>query len=399
MTSDAIRSRTFGQWWDAHEEYVMVPVDAATSVGEAAYRAVGASDADAAYLFDFNLDKALQGDHARGIRLVRPIVEAARSGRMDLAAPIRVVSDWPASAVVDGGSRSSGRLVCRRAMELAVEKASTAGVGWVSARASGEILTPYVRQAVSVGMVGMALVQSVPNVAPLGGFGPLLGNGPMAVGVPAGDRDPVILDMSFTNSSASGVVLAAKEGRPVPSGLVLDERGEPTTDAAVFVHRGPAGEIRTGESPPRGTLTVLGGGHKGYAMVFIVGLLAAVLSGTSPPWELYYDLERRGTYGTVLLAFNPAVVGPPERFLSQVDCFIAGVKAAPVKDRGEPILYPGERSQQLRRERRASNTMAIPMHDYQTLSWLAEVGGMDPPPGRPLDEAAATLKPATGRAL
>jgi hypothetical protein len=33
--------------------------------------------------------------------------------------------------------------------------------------------------------------------------------------------------------------------------------------------------------------------------------------------------------------------------------------------------------------------MAIPMHDYQTLSWLAEVGGVDPPAGRPPDEAAA----------
>jgi hypothetical protein len=71
------------------------------------------------------------------------------------------------------------------------------------------------------------------------------------------------------------------------------------------------------------------------------------------------------------------------------DCAVHSASAASQSQRCAGQGCPGERSQQLRRERRASNTMAIPMHDYQTLSWLAEVGGMDPPAGRPPDEAAA----------
>jgi len=377
--SGDVRARTFGQWWEADGEYVQVALDEVAAVGAAAYRSVGASSEDAEYLFSFNLDKAIQGDHARGIRLVRPIVEAVQSGRMDLGAPIEVVSDRPAAAVVDGGPRASGRLVCRRAMELAIQKATTQGVGWVSARASGEILTPYVRQAVEAGMVGVVLVQSVPNVAPLGSYGPLLGNAPMAVGVPAGRNDPVILDLSFTESSASGVGLTAAQGGSVPAGMLLDAQGNPTTDAEEFVHRDADGKVVMGGRPPRGSLAVLGGGHKGWALVFIVGLLAAVLSDTSPPWELYYDLPERGTYGTVFLALDPTVASPHEQFVAQVDAFIDGVKAAPAAPGGPPVLYPGERSQQLRRERRTANTMALPGIDYETIRWLAAVAGVEPP--------------------
>ena len=166
-------------------------------------------------------------------------------------------------------------------MALAIDKARSHGTGFVAARSSGEILTPYVRQAVDADMVGLVMVQSVPTVAPLGGKGPLLGNGPLAIGVPAGDHDPVIVDMSFTQSSSSGVLLAAEQHEQVPEGFVLDEHGQPTTDARDY----PDHELEAihGGIHARGTLASLGGNHKGYAMVYAVGLLTALLADASPP--------------------------------------------------------------------------------------------------------------------
>src|SRR4051812_15428929 len=192
------RERTFGQWWDSTEPRVSVSIDDIRRVGRAAYVSAGADPADADFLLDVNLDKAIQGDHARGLGKLPGIIAAARSGALDLRPDIRIVRERAASAVVDAGRSGSGRLLCRFAMGLAIEKARENGVGFVAARSSGEILTPYVRQAVEAGAVGLVMVQSVPTVAPLGGRGPLLGNAPLAIGVPAGDRDPVILDMSFT---------------------------------------------------------------------------------------------------------------------------------------------------------------------------------------------------------
>jgi len=223
------------------------------------------------------------------------------------------------------------------------------------------------------------MVQSVPTVAPLGGRGPLLGNAPVAIGVPAADHDPVILDMSFTQSSSSGVLLAAEQHQQVPDGVLLDEHGEPTTDATEY----PDHELEAihGGIHARGTLTPLGGNHKGYAMVFMVGLLTSLLADASPPWELYYHLPERGTYGTLLVAVDPSVFrsedSPPVG--AAVDAFIDRVKGSPKAAGVDEILYPGERSQALKRLRRASGAISIPKSHYEGLVALAADAGVAAP--------------------
>jgi LDH2 family malate/lactate/ureidoglycolate dehydrogenase len=375
--------RTFGQWWDHAEDRVQASLAGIARIGRAAYVSVGASPEDAAFLLDVNLDKALQGDHARGLGKVPGIIAAARAGKLDMAPEIAVVRERGATALLDGGPTANGRLVCKRAMETAVERARDHGVGFVGARTSGGILTPDARIAGDGGCVGIVAVQSVPTAAPLGGYRPLLGNGPIAIGVPAGRHDPVILDMSFTQSSASGMLLAAEQGEQVAPGLLLDDRGYPTTDSTVFPD--PA-VVATGGIGVRGTLTPLGGGHKGYAMLFIVGLLACVLTDTSPPWELFYDLPVRGRYGTLLVAVDPSAFDPGD-VTGKVDGFIDTVTGAPRRDGVDEILYPGQRSQQLRRDRREAGVVELPASHFEAFRTLAAEIGEAPPEGTPLTSA------------
>jgi len=360
--------RTYGQWWDSDEARVTVAVADLRRVGRAAYESVGATPDDAAFLFDVNLDKAVQGDHARGLGKVPGIIALARAGKLDMHPTVAVVRERGATALVDGGPIAFGRLVCRDAMRLAVTKAREHGIGMVGARSSAEILTPFVRIAVDEGLVGLALVQSVPTVAPLGGYRPLLGNAPLAIAVPAGRHDPVILDMSFTQSSASGVLMAAAQGEQLAPGLLLDEHGVPTTDATAFPD--PA-VVATGGIGVRGTLTPLGNNHKGYAMVFMIGLLAQLVTDTSPPWELFYDLPVRGRYGTVLAAIDPSAFDPGD-VGAKVDAFIDTVAAAPRRPGVDEILYPGQRSQQLKRDRRDRGVVEVPRSHYEGLCRLAD---------------------------
>ena len=176
------RPRTFGQWWDSDESFVRASIEELTRIGSAAYESVGATHEDAVFLLDTNLDKAIQGDHARGLGKLPGLIAAAREGKLDVSPRLEIVRERAATAVVDGGPSASGRLVCRFGMDIAIAKAHEHGVGWVGARSSGEILTPFVSQAVDAGMIALAMVQSFPSVAPLGGYQPLLGNGPIAFG-------------------------------------------------------------------------------------------------------------------------------------------------------------------------------------------------------------------------
>ena len=81
------------------------------------------------------------------------------------------------------------------------------------------------RQYMTIGMVGIVMNQSFPTVAPLGGAGALFGNQPFAFGVPTARHDPVLYDASMTQSSASGMFLAAKQKQKIAPGLLLDEHG------------------------------------------------------------------------------------------------------------------------------------------------------------------------------
>jgi LDH2 family malate/lactate/ureidoglycolate dehydrogenase len=171
------------------------------------------------------------------------------------------------------------------------------------------------------------------------------------------------------------VLLAAEQGEQIPPGFLLDRTGTPTTDAREF----PDEELirRTGGTAVRGTLTPLGNSHKGYAMVFIVGLLASVLTDTSPSWDLAWDLPERGTYGTVLIAIDPSALNPHD-VPAVVDAFIDKVTGAPTRAGGE-ILYPGQRSQQLKSERRARGVVAIPASHLDALVELARELNLAPP--------------------
>ena len=374
--ADASRERTYGQWWDWDGPFVTLPIDEVRAFGEAAYRLAGASAEDAAFLFGNGLDKAIQGDHARGLVYFPNQIRGALAGTTDLKAPIGVVRERGATAVVSGGKTAPSGLVCREAMKLAIAKAREFGVGIVGATGGAGLLTPFVMMAVEAGMVGIVLTQTGPAVAPIGGYQPLLGNGPLAVGIPSRNRDPVVLDMSFTQSSASGVLLSASQGVQIPPGLLLDQHGEPSTDPRDLT--GEAHE-KAGSLTVTGSLTPLGGGHKGFAMLFVIGLLASVLSDTSPPWELAGDVTERGTHGSVLIAIDAESMNPND-LPGRVDAFIDKVTGAPRKDGVEEILYPGQRSQQLKRERKAGGMVDLPRPHVEAMVKLAGEIGLDLPP-------------------
>jgi LDH2 family malate/lactate/ureidoglycolate dehydrogenase len=116
-------------------------------------------------------------------------------------------------------------------------------------------------------------------------------------------------------------------------------------------------------------------------MVFAVGLLTSLLADASPPWDLYYHLPDRGTYGTLLLAADPDAFRADGRKggLGAVDEFIDVVKASPRNEGVDEILYPGERSQALKRSRRERGTIAIPAGDFGGLVQLAHDAGILPP--------------------
>jgi LDH2 family malate/lactate/ureidoglycolate dehydrogenase len=377
-----LEERTFGQWWQVQDEFIEVPVNALREFGIIALMAGGASRDDATFIANVLLDKTIQGDHTRGVGNLPAVVRRARSGELDLSPPIRVLRDHGATALLDGGPKAATYLVARAGMSAAIDKARVYGIGWVAVRSPATMLTAHVMQAVDAGMVGIAMTQAHRSVAATGGRGPLFGNAPIAFGIPGANRDPVILDMSLTQTSASGIKLAARQGVLVPEGFILDDHGRPTRDPSEFPAIGYGDHER---QRSRGSLTPLGNSHKGYAMVFVVGLLTTVLADANAAWEVD-DVALGmptdgGRFGALMAAIDLGAFGSPTQLRSRVDAFIDFVKASPRRSDVDEILYPGERSQRLRAERKAADVCALPIEDHRALAALAEQLNLPAPPG------------------
>ena len=370
-----LRERSSGTWWEVDEEFATVPLDAVQQVCLAGLERAGAQPQDAQFVFNSYLDKTLQGDHARGIARIPGLVREALRGDVNLRPSPQILREKGATALVKGARHDLPRLVCKYGMELAVQKARVHGVGWVGAQAPGEVLGAYVKIAVSSGMVGFATTQSYALVAPTGGYQPLLGNGPFAFGIPAGGHDPVILDMSTTHTSASGVFLAARQGQQVPEGMVFDAKGNPTTNAADFPD---PDALSRGRQAARGSLVPLGNSPKSYALIFVLGLLTSVLTDSSAPWDVGNKSgPGEGRSGTILAAVDPTAFLASEEVGKRVDGYIDKVKASAKRPGVREILYPGEGSQRLQRERRQAGQIAIPASQYQALAALAKELGLE----------------------
>ena len=77
----------------------------------------------------------LRGSDTHGVIRLPLYVRRIRAGGVNARPNIRVVSDRPSAALIDGDN-GMGHLVMRRAAHLAIDKAKATGIGWVGARMS-----------------------------------------------------------------------------------------------------------------------------------------------------------------------------------------------------------------------------------------------------------------------
>ena len=210
-----------------------------------ALAACGLNAADAATVAGAMLDADLTGSDAHGVFRLAGYVRDFKRGAFNPRAKVNVLERGPATALIDG-DHAMGHVVMTYAANLAVELARQSGVGWVGARRSNHAGAgaTYATIPLAHGMVGIYSAVSGSNfMAPWGGAEPLLGTNPIAVGIPAGNEAPIMLDIATSVASNGAIRTYANEGRPLPVGWVISrEDGEPITDgkrlADMIVHSG-----------------------------------------------------------------------------------------------------------------------------------------------------------------
>ncbi len=199
-------------------------IEEARTFAENALGALGYSEAEAAIVADHLVDCELRGLHYGGMpRLVSIAERLRRTGPP--AEPIAVARETPVSALVDGKDHV-GYLVARKAMEIAIEKASAMGVAVVGGKDTWYtgMLSYFAEMAAARGLVSTIASNATPWVAPHGATEGRFGTNPVCFGFPS-EGDPVIWDIGTSAIMHAEIVLARRLGAPLPEGVAFDAAG------------------------------------------------------------------------------------------------------------------------------------------------------------------------------
>ena len=312
------------------------------------FEKMGCSPADAVAATKVFIMAEKTGLPSHGMTRIKDYFQLWQADRINVKPDIRIVHESPSTAVVDGDG-AIGMIAATRSMEIAIDKAKTAGTGWVSTRGSNHygLASYYTMMALEHDMIGISMTIANPLVAPTWSVTPMLGTNPIAVAIPAKKYPPFSADLSTTAIARGKLMIMAKKGEKVPHGFVQDKDGMPSDNPDILKE---GGSILPLGGP------VESGGHKGYALSAIVDIFSAVLSGANfgpfcPPSVAYLPVKDEkvgeGT-GHFFGAMRVDAFQKKEDFLKQMDLWIETFKGAkPAKGR-DRVLVPGELERETR---------------------------------------------------
>ncbi|MEV8069822.1 Ldh family oxidoreductase [Streptomyces sp. NPDC085995] len=277
------------------------------------------------------------------VRLYLPLLDG---GRCDPAAEPGQVTDSGPAVLVDA-RRALGLWSATEAMDLAVERARTYGVGLVSVRGGTHFGCAgyHALRAVEHGMIGLATANCGRQklVPPPGAAAPMLGTNPLALAAPAGEHPPFSLDMSTTVVPTGRVRAAARAGEHVPEGWLEDADGRPVTDPGAY-DRGEARLRWLGGDPETGA-------YKGFGLGLLVEVLSALLPGAGLGPSGDTSPRPDDDVGHLLLAIAPGRLRPEDDFLGAATGLFGALLDCPPLRADEPVAYPGWWEHRRTRER------------------------------------------------
>jgi LDH2 family malate/lactate/ureidoglycolate dehydrogenase len=298
------------------------------------------------------LETDLAGVDSHGISMLMDYDQSRLKGKLNLQARPSVVRENPVTALVDAQA-GLGHPAAVFGMRLAISKAQALGVGVVSVFNSHHFGAAgyYAALAPREGLIGMVTSATrTISVVPTRAAVPVLGTNPLAFAAPAGRNQRFLLDMATSTVAANKVKVYDLNDKAVPAGWVLDDTGQPITDAAQALDY-----LRNRDV---GGLTPLGGtpemaSHKGYGLAMMVHILGGALSGASfsPIRVRTQRPQDPDNIGHFFLALDPKAFREPGAFEADLDAAIDVLHATPALDPDQPVLVPGDPEAATREER------------------------------------------------
>ena len=260
------------------------------------------------------------GSASHGLFRMPGYIASLRSGKVDGCAEPTVERISPSVVRVDG-RRGYAPLALEKGRQALIEAAQENGIAAMALVNVHHFSSLWVEvePIAEAGLVAMAFTTYKSAVVPAGAKKPFFGTNPMCFGWPRGDQPPLVLDQASSSMAKGDVMIAARDGQPVPMGTGVDVEGELTTDAQKIIDGGALLPF---------------GGHKGSTIAMMIELLVAGLTGMDFSYEAQVNDNNDGgppNGGEFMLAIDPNHFGDADSWLQHSEMFIenlAGMEGA-----------------------------------------------------------------------
>jgi ureidoglycolate dehydrogenase (NAD+) len=319
-----------------------VPIDDLNQFTLHCLLSTGLSHDDAAVASKALVSTDTLGVFTHGTKLLAGYLKKLQGGGYRPTAVPFIERQGPAWAAIDGDS-GLGQVGCSTAVNVAIEKAKTCGIAFVTVRNTGHIgaAGQYALQAAAHGCAAMITGNDIPSVAAPGSRGAVLGSNPLAYAIPTA-QDPILLDIA-TAAVAGGKVYAAwQRGETIPPTWLIGPDGHPTTDGSLYPHAAALAPMA---------------GHKGYGLGLWCEVMSAVIPGGHMTWQvgswIFDPPSRPSWHNASLMLVDIDAMTDRNAFNQRIQSLIDEIHNAPPATGATSVLLPGEREFQTARDAQA----------------------------------------------
>lgn len=309
------------------------------------------SEGNASAVADALVSAQMDGHPGHGLSRLAAYSAQAASGKVNgqVTPDLREVA--PAAVRIDAGNGFAFPAMAMAVEDLII-RAKKTGIATATVFRSHHFGAAgyHVEKLALDGLIGLVFGNSPQAIAPWGGSKGLFGTNPIAFAAPRDNGDPLLIDLSLSKVARGKVMVAAKNDDAIPQGWALDKNGNDTTDAKAALE---------------GTMIPMGDA-KGAALVLMVEVLAAALSGANFGYEASSFFSADGPapgVGQCLIAINPGPLSG-DGFGARLDILLGAILDQ------EGTRLPGTRRLNAR-ESAAVNGISVPDTLYAELEQLA----------------------------
>lgn len=343
-----------------------------TDFCEKAFQKFGFTEEESRQITDVLITSDLYGIESHGMQRLTRYDQGIVKGLIQVHAKPEVVFETPVSAVMDAHA-CMGQLAGIQAMELAIQKAQTTGIGIVTVRNSNHygIAGYYAKMAAAQGMIGFSCTNSEAIMVPTHAKKAMLGSNPIAIAMPA-EPYPFFFDASTTVVTRGKLEMYNKAEEELPGNWALGKEGLPSVNAREVLEDIVAKV--GGGILPLGGHTEKSGGHKGYGYGMICEIFSSILSMGLTSNHTHIN----GVGGTChgFAAINLNIFGDPAEITSHLSTYLQELREAP-KAYGQDRIYTHGEKEVQSVERIKKEGVPVDVKTLYEMKKMAEHTGLD----------------------